>query len=134
MITLLLAPLAVAGMAPALTTPGLTPSALTTPPPTTAAAGLHQWRTLAGKRFRADRVVEDSRCPMNARCVWAGRATVSLTLRDGRRTRQARLTLGEAIPFAGGQLALVSVSPEKMAGAQPKRPAPYRFTFEFRRS
>lgn len=70
---------------------------------------------------------------MNARCVWAGRATVRLTLRDGRRTRQANVTLGESVPFASGRLALVSVTPERMAGAKPKRQAPYRFTFEYRR-
>ncbi|ODP38261.1 hypothetical protein [Sphingomonas turrisvirgatae] len=119
MIALLLAPLAAAGM--------------TAPAPPSTSVGLHQWRQLAGKRLRADKVVEDSRCPMNARCVWAGRTTVKVTLRDGARSRTANVTLGEAIPFAGGRLALVSVSPERMAGAQPRRPAPYRFTFQFRR-
>jgi hypothetical protein len=120
MITLLLAPLALA------VAPQLAPASMVT-------TGLHRWQRIAGKRLRADRVVEDSRCPMNARCVWAGRATVRVTLNDGKRTRTANVALGESIPFAGGQLALVSVSPEKMAGAQPKRPAPYRFTFEYRR-
>lgn len=123
MICSLLAPLALAAC--------LEPPA--TPTPSTVAVGLHRWSRLAGKRLRAEKVVEDSRCPMNARCVWAGRATVRVTLNDGRRPRTANVTLGESIPFAGGQLALVSVSPEKMAGAQPKRPAPYRFTFEYRR-
>ncbi len=103
------------------------------PRPDTVTTGLGGWAHLGRLRLRADRIVEDSRCPMNARCVWAGRATIALTLRDGRRTRRANLTLGEAIPVPGGQLALVSVSPEKMAGAQPKRRAPYRFTFEYRR-
>lgn len=118
MITLFLAPLA---------------AALTTPAPATTVVGLHQWRAFAGKRFRADKVVEDSRCPMNARCVWAGRATIRLTLRDARRTRQADLTLGEAVPFADGKLTLVSVAPERIAGTRTKRPGPYRFAFEYRR-
>jgi hypothetical protein len=121
MICSLLAPLALAACLTPLPTQ---PVAVTT--------GLHGWRQLAGKRLRVDRVLEDSRCPMNARCVWAGRATVRLTLRDGTRTRRADLSLGETIPFADGQLALTSVTPEKMAGAQPKLPAPYRFTLEYR--
>lgn len=120
MICSLLAPLALA----ACMEPPASPAAIAVP--------LHRWSRLGGHRLRVDKVVEDSRCPMNARCVWAGRATVRLTLRDGRRTRQANVSLGETIPFAKGQLALVSVTPERMAGAPPKRPAPYRFTLEYR--
>lgn len=118
MITLLLAPLA--------------PAAAPQPAPVVT-TGLHRWHRVAGKRLRVDKVVEDSRCPMNARCVWAGRATVRLTLNDGRRSRVADITLGGAIPFAKGRLALVAVSPELMAGAQPRRPGPYQFSFEYRR-
>jgi len=95
--------------------------------------GLHRWQRIADRQVRVDKVVEDSRCPMNARCVWAGRAIVRVTLREGTRRRTVDVTLGEPIPFAGGKLELVSVTPEKMAGAQPKRPAPYRFSFEYRR-
>jgi hypothetical protein len=102
-------------------------------PPSPPPARLHQWTRVAGIRLRPDKVVEDSRCPMNARCVWAGRATVRVTIHDGRRARQMNVTLGDSVPVRGGKLALVSVTPEKMAGAQPKRPAPYRFVFELQR-
>lgn len=103
------------------------------PGPDAAIATLGRWTRVGTVRIRPDQVVEDSRCPMNARCVWAGRATVRVTLRDGQRPRQVQVTLGESVPVTGGTLALVAVSPEKMAGAGPKRPAPYRFTFEYRR-
>ena len=33
-----------------------------------------------GSRLRFDRVVADSRCPMDAVCVWAGDATLAVTL------------------------------------------------------
>ncbi|MCP3733172.1 hypothetical protein M9978_22465 [Sphingomonas sp. MG17] len=120
MICSLLAPLALA-------------ACIEPPEPVAVSARIGAWTRIAGLRIRPDKVVEDSRCPMNARCVWAGRATVRLTLRDGSRTRQVNVTLGEPIKVRDGRLALMSVSPEKMAGAQPKRPAPYRFVFEFQR-
>lgn len=122
MICALLAPLALAACAE-----------VPPPVPATVTTRIGAWSRVATLRIRADKVVEDSRCPMNARCVWAGRATVRITLRDGTRPRQVDVSLGESVPVAGGNLALVSVTPERIAGAQPKRRAPYRFTFEYRR-
>ena len=41
-------------------------------------------------------VSEDSRCPSDVVCVWAGRATLSINLqRDGRSLGDFSLTLGE---------------------------------------
>ena len=75
-------------------------------------------------------VVEDSRCPINARCVWAGRAIVRTQV-DGRGWRETiNLTLGERITTHGLGLALTSVEPGKMAGAQPAPPQPMLFGFE----
>ena len=69
------------------------------------------------------RVVEDSRCPMNARCVWAGRAVVATRL-DGPGWRQTtNMELGRPIVAHGIGVQLSSVQPEKMAGsASPDRP------------
>ncbi len=92
-----------------------------------------KWSRIGEIRLRPERVVEDSRCPMNARCVWAGRVVVQFTLREGNRTRVTDLILGYSTPVAGGNLHLSSVTPEKMAGTQPTRSAPYRFTLELRR-
>lgn len=69
-------------------------------------------------------VEEDSRCPMNARCVWSGRVVVRATVADGRRRTTQRFTLGE--PVAG--LVLDSVTPERMAGTAAS-PIRYRFHF-----
>lgn len=70
-------------------------------------------------------VEEDSRCPMNARCVWAGRVVVRATVREGRRRTIRRFTLGE--PTAPG-IVLDSVTPERMAGGG-QRPLRYRVHF-----
>lgn len=93
---------------------------------------LGQWTQLDRVRIRPDAVVEDSRCPINARCVWAGRATVRATVQIGRRVNRMKLTLGEPVRIAGGELALVSLEPGKVAGSKTP-PTAYRAAFEFRR-
>lgn len=76
-------------------------------------------------------VVEDSRCPENVRCVWAGRLVVTTRI-DGAGWREtADLTLGEPAQVRGVTLALVSGLPEKQA--QRETPASeYRFVYEAR--
>ena len=74
-------------------------------------------------------LVEDSRCPINARCVWAGRAIVRSQV-DGPGWRETRdLTLGQTIATHGLTLSLTSVEPGKLAGT-PAPAAPYLFGFE----
>ena len=68
-------------------------------------------------------VIEDSRCPINARCVWAGRLILKSRI-DGAGWREtANLTLGVPYTTHGAGLALVSAEPGKMAGAIPSPPA-----------
>ena len=74
-------------------------------------------------------VVEDSRCPMNARCVWAGRLIVTTRI-DGPGWREtANLTLGQPHPTHGTRITLTSGTPEKMAGTQVP-PSAMTFGFE----
>jgi len=81
-------------------------------------------------QVRPVRVVEDSRCPMNARCVWAGRLILRAEVRTGDRRSTVDLTLGEAMAADGGQLTLEQVAPDRMAGRSLGSRA-YRFTFSF---
>ena len=74
-------------------------------------------------------VVEDSRCPINARCVWAGRAVVRSEVAGAGWRETLNLTLGERIITHGASLALTSVEPGKTAGAE-AQPLDYRFGFE----
>jgi hypothetical protein len=77
------------------------------------------------------RVVEDSRCPMNARCVWAGRVVVTTRIQGDGWAGSADLTLGETYATHGKSLALVSVRPEKTAQTAIE-PREYRFAYEAR--
>ena len=77
------------------------------------------------------RLVEDSRCPMNARCIQAGKAVLETRI-DGDGWRQTdRLTLGEPQVVHDKTVVLSSVMPGTIAG-QPIDPAVYRFAFELR--
>jgi hypothetical protein len=76
-------------------------------------------------------LLEDSRCPMNARCVWAGRVRVKMVWIRGNGEKQPfEVTLGEPVQLADGQFTLESVRPEKMTDAAIK-PSDYRFSLRF---
>jgi hypothetical protein len=76
-------------------------------------------------------ILEDSRCPMNARCVWAGRVRVKMIWWRGNGEKQPfEVTLGESTPLADGAIRLESVRPEKMTNVTLK-PEDYRFSFRF---
>ncbi len=75
-------------------------------------------------------VVEDSRCPENARCVWGGRVVLKVRVAGGSGSTERNLILGEPTPFLDGRLTLNSVTPERNTG-RTLNPSDYRFGFEF---
>lgn len=76
-------------------------------------------------------VLEDSRCPINARCIWAGRVRVQMLWIRGNGEKQPfEVTLGEATPLADGSITLEAVRPDKMTNVELK-PQDYRFSFRF---
>lgn len=85
-----------------------------------------------GPKIRPIKLIEDSRCPMNARCVWAGRVRISVGFVKSDGEREVELTLGEPVSVADGQLTLTAVTPSKMAGeGRALAPSDYRFSFQF---
>jgi hypothetical protein len=82
-----------------------------------------------GITVRPERVIEDSRCPANANCIWAGRVVVRATVSGGRWKRSLDLVMGQPAHVADGALTLVSVAPAKHIGPVKRRD--YRFTFRF---
>lgn len=61
------------------------------------------------------RVIEDSRCPQDVTCVWAGRLVLAARVRDHGRVQTVRLTLGQPTILARGRLTLDRVMPERSA-------------------
>ncbi len=74
-------------------------------------------------------IVEDSRCPINARCVWAGRSIVRTDVVGPGWRETLTLTLGQRFTTHGRALALTTVEPGKMAGVE-AQPLDYLFGFE----
>ena len=75
------------------------------------------------------RVVEDSRCPINARCFWAGRLIVETRI-DGAGWRDtANITLGEDFGRHDRVIRLIAGEPNKTTQEEIE-PDEYRFTYE----
>ncbi|MEP7316314.1 MAG: hypothetical protein ABI667_06435 [Sphingomicrobium sp.] len=76
-------------------------------------------------------VIEDSRCPSDVQCVWAGRVVLTARL-DGAGWRETvDLKSGEPYRTHGISVVLISVQPDKASGAvQPA--GQYVFGFEAR--
>jgi len=76
-------------------------------------------------------VLEDSRCPMNARCVWAGQVRLSVKVHLGKGDQVREIVTGKPISVADGILELVEVTPDRVAGEKPFPKQDYRFGFRF---
>lgn len=81
-----------------------------------------------GLRVRPLEVLEDSRCPQNARCVWAGRLRVRVNVEG---VGEREVTLGEGVAETPrGNFTMVAATPGPWTdwpeGAKP----PYRFGFK----
>jgi hypothetical protein len=96
-----------------------------------ARAGLGERVYVDGPYVTPLEVLEDSRCPMNARCVWAGRTRLTVKIDLGSRSETREIASDKPIQVADGQLSLVEVQPDLMAGEQPTPQKPYRFGFTF---
>lgn len=125
----LLAPVALAACT-------VVPAPDSTPPmPQGSAVALNQSVRVGDLTVTPIGVVEDSRCPINARCVWAGRLVVRTridgTARAGAWRDTANIQLGETYGTHGLMIALTSGEPGKTAGRE-TQPEEYRFSYERR--
>ncbi len=76
-------------------------------------------------KIRFVKVLEDSRCPMNAKCVWAGNAKVQLTVKGSKGTRTIELNTGRephVATYDGYDIRMEDVAPGP--GGDPKTPRP----------
>lgn len=73
-------------------------------------------------------VLEDSRCPVNARCIQAGELRVQLETVSAMGTSTGAIELGKSLTTEAEEISFLSVSPETLAG-QTIPAENYRFTF-----
>lgn len=98
--------------------------------PEGSAVALGQSVAVADVILTPMQVVEDSRCPMNARCVWAGRIVVETRVDGAGWHESVPLTLGEPAGVHGYILNMISAEPNRMAGEAEPSAKDYRFAFE----
>ena len=63
------------------------------------------------------RIVEDSRCPKDTTCVWAGEVKVQVATRVGSAepVQQHEIKAGESAAVGAFQVSIVNVQPEKLS-------------------
>lgn len=93
-------------------------------------ARLGQTVKVGGPRVTPLKVLEDSRCPMEARCVWAGRVKLSIRVTYGRHSEVREIASDRPIQVADGMLELAGVMPPRSTQRE-IRPRDYRFAFRF---
>jgi hypothetical protein len=105
-------------------------AAAPSPPVLDATAAFGETAAIDGIRVRPLSLIEDSRCPAEVTCVWAGRLVIHAEMSGGNWRLVRELTLGQPIPIADGELTLASAVPAKRKPV-PIEPRDYRFTFIF---
>ena len=91
---------------------------------------LGQRADLGGPKVTVLKVLEDSRCPMEARCVWAGRVRLSVRIELGNGSSVKELASDTPVPVADGALELLGTMPPKSTQRQ-IAPGDYRFALKF---
>lgn len=84
--------------------------------------------SLLGVTITPQEVIEDSRCPIDVTCIWAGRVRIRTILKSGMGEAPQIFTLGEPITTEAEEITLTSVEPVPVAGVA-IAPKDYRFIF-----
>lgn len=93
--------------------------------------GLQQKVAVGPLTVRPLAVVEDSRCPSDNMCIWAGRVVLRVAVEGPGVRRTLMLEGHKPYPLPGGTLALIKIEPTKARG-KPMKPAAYSFGFEYK--
>ena len=75
-------------------------------------------------------VLEDSRCPMEARCIWAGRVRLTVRVTTGAGSAVRELDSDKPLQVGDGQLVLQGTMPPRST-QRTLVPSDYRFTLKF---
>jgi hypothetical protein len=103
-----------------------------TPLPNATAVPIGKAAYVDGPVVRVKSVLEDSRCPINARCIQAGDVRLAIEwLRPGKTPEPFEIRLSRPLSLADGIITLEDVQPGRIAGGKELKPQDYRFQFSF---
>lgn len=87
-----------------------------------------------GVKITLNKIVQDSRCPIDAICVWAGNVTANVTLQSNTDKETIDIFSDKgAVAFDSYQITLEKISPSSKADTEIK-PADYILTFRVRQN
>ena len=84
-------------------------------------------------KLRFVSVSEDSRCPRDVTCVWAGEVKVLLEIQDSPASSQVEIRAGDSAVAGAYRITVVRVEPQRTSSA-PISPQDYRATLKLDRS
>lgn len=109
---------------------------------TPVALGEWVWLDEPYTSIRADRLIGDSRCPPNARCIWAGEVKLAVrishdsqagapTHHDNAMSVDVEIGSAQGTSLFGGQIDIERVDPPPAPTGETLEPHDYRFVFRF---
>lgn len=101
------------------------------PAQTSGSARLNQPLQIGSLSVTPVNVIEDSRCPSDVTCVWAGRVVLVTRLKGKGWEEIANMSLGQPYQAHGQTIVLSSVQPARKSSAPVSR-EDYLFRFEQR--
>ena len=96
----------------------------------TSRVRLNQVASLGLVQVTPLQVIEDSRCPRDVQCTWAGQVRLRASVAAPSGEHQRTLTLGQPQAIGGGTLVLQDVTPRPTAEA-PIAPQDYSFVLHY---
>ncbi|MDZ4227446.1 MAG: hypothetical protein U1D26_03125, partial [Patescibacteria group bacterium] len=92
-------------------------------------ARMGQGASAMGVKVTPLKILEDSRCPSDVTCIWAGRVRVLAELQSAYGTIEQEFTLMQPVATGAVSITLVAVYPETLSTVQIGQ-GDYRFVFE----
>lgn len=92
--------------------------------------GFGQTAYVDGPAVTPLQLLEDSRCPAEVNCVWAGQVRIKVRVTGGSWSKEMELTNGKPVHVADGALTLINITPERRHAAATSK-EDYRFIFSF---
>lgn len=110
-------------------TPVIVTSSSTTATSGTITLGVGETTKVAGLTFTLNSFVQDSRCPIDVRCIQAGAVTVNVTARQNGQVQTQNFASDE-VPHQFGQykVSITDIKPDRKSG-QELTQQQYRITF-----
>ena len=92
--------------------------------------GVGETKLINGVRVTLNKIIQDSRCPKNATCVWAGNVIMNITLKTTSNQGTLDLASDKYHLFESYRVSIISVKPELTSTEHKPAQSGYRVQFK----